>query len=121
MTDITTDTDIKTMVNNFYLKVRKDELLGPVFNSKIQNWDEHLPTMYKFWETLMFGKASYKGRPFPKHLPLDINGTHFAQWIALFCETVDENFKGEKAEEAKMRARSIAKVFQFKMETIKGV
>jgi hypothetical protein len=34
-------------------------------------------------------------------------------------QTVDENFAGEKADEVKMRARSIAGIFQVKMGLLK--
>ena len=35
--DITTLEDIKTLVDAFYEKVRRDELLSPIFNERIQN------------------------------------------------------------------------------------
>ena len=35
--DIMTLGDIKKLVNNFYEKVRNDELLAPIFNERIQN------------------------------------------------------------------------------------
>ena len=39
------------MVNTFYDKIKEDELLGPIFNERIQDrWASHLETMYKFWE-----------------------------------------------------------------------
>lgn len=41
------------------------------------------------------------------------------QWINLFEATIDELFTGEKAEEAKGRARAIALVFMGKMGLLK--
>jgi hemoglobin len=64
---------------------------------------------------MILGEQSYQGNPFQKHLPLNIDHKHFAEWLTLFCETVDENFQGKTAEEIKARAQSIAKVFQYKM------
>lgn len=114
--DITTPADIQLMVNIFYQKVQADELLGPIFDEVAQvDWDSHLPIMYTFWENLLLGTARYSGRPFPKHAPLPIDPTHFMQWISLFEATVDELFSGEKAEEAKGRARAIALAFMGKM------
>ncbi len=40
---------------------------------------------------------------------------HFQRWILLFNETVDELFKGEKAELIKQRALSISTVMQIKI------
>jgi len=35
--DIVTFQDIQVLVNSFYDKVQKDELLAPIFNNVIQN------------------------------------------------------------------------------------
>ena len=111
--DITTREDIERLVDNFYKKVQGYELLGPVFSHV--DWPHHLPVMYNFWSSMLLGEQSYRGNPFQKHLPLPIQGKHFDQWIKLFTETVNENFAGDKAEEVKMRAQSIAGIFQVRM------
>jgi hemoglobin len=111
--DITQRDDIKTLVDRFYDKVKADLLLGPVFSHV--DWPYHLPVMYDFWSSMLLGDQSYRGNPLQRHLPLAIDKSHFGQWLVLFKETVDENFSGDKAEEVKMRAQSIADIFQFKM------
>ena len=111
--DINTRTDIEKLVNDFYDKVQRDQLLGPVFSHV--DWAHHLPIMYDFWSSILLGDQSYRGNPLQKHLPLPIEGKHFDQWLKLFTETVNENFAGEKAEEVKMRAESIAGIFQLKL------
>jgi hemoglobin len=40
---------------------------------------------------------------------------HFQRWTELFTATVDEMYKGEKAELIKQRAMSIATVMQIKI------
>ncbi len=115
--DITTRDDIKILVNRFYDKVKSDALLGPVFSHV--DWPHHLPVMYDFWSSMLLGDQRYSGSPLQKHLPLPIDQSHFSQWLALFMQTVDENFAGEKADEVKMRARSIAGIFQVKMGLLK--
>ena len=35
--DILTIEDVKLLVDRFYEKIRVDELLGPIFNERIQN------------------------------------------------------------------------------------
>jgi hemoglobin len=111
--DILTRTDVSLMVNKFYEKVKTDELLAPVFGHV--DWPSHLPVMYDFWSSMLLGDQTYRGNPFQKHLPLPIERKHFTRWLQLFKETVDENFGGEKAEEVKSRADSIAGIFQHRL------
>src|SRR5690554_2219315 len=109
--------DIETLVNLFYDKIRKDDLLSGIFDSVIKdNWSQHLEKMYRFWETVLLGEKTYRGNPFLSHANFKIDKTHFDRWIELFEETVDENFYGEIALESKWRAEKMAEMFQLKME-----
>lgn len=108
--------DIKLLVDSFYGKVRKNELLGPIFDGVIRDrWPHHLGKMYTFWETILLGNHTYYGSPFPPHAKLPVDGEHFQEWLRLFYETLDEHFTGEKAEEAKWRAGKMAEMFQYKI------
>lgn len=117
MQEINSIEDIKKLVDSFYAKVKKDKDLAHVFNSRIasDDWPLHLNKMYRFWESVLFHKASYKGNPFEKHVDLPVKKVHFNRWIKLFIETVDENFYGSIAEDAKMKAKSIAYIFSHKI------
>lgn len=116
MPDILTETDIKLLVDSFYDKVNADALLAPVFNEFAHvDWPAHLPRMYDFWSSLLLHTSRYQGQPFRKHIPLPIDGAHFDRWLILFHRTVDELFAGPVAEEAKLRARSIAYVFESRL------
>jgi hemoglobin len=116
LNDIVSEKDVVLLVDSFYEKVNQDYLLSAIFNdfSGI-NWNIHLPKMYQFWNTLIFGTQSYKGNPFEAHLSLPINYTHFARWIEIFDETIDEHFSGIVADQTKIRAKSIAQVFESKL------
>jgi len=105
--------EVKLLVNSFYEKVKHDELLAPVFAHV--DWPHHLPIMYNFWSSVLFGDMSYNGNPFSKHKELPLKREHFSRWIKLFLETVDSEFSGAVAEEAKNRAQTIAIMFQHKM------
>ena len=59
--------------------------------------------------------ARIAARPSPKHAVLPVEKAHFDRWLELFLATVDENFSGPKAEEAKGRALSIADTFARRM------
>lgn len=119
--DIETLNDIKKMVDHFYGKVRKDELIGPIFNEKIQNhWAEHLSKLYSFWQSILLGEQTYTGFPFPPHRQLPISKEHFDRWLLLFTETMDSLFTGPTANEAKNRAYKIADIFQDKLDYIRN-
>ena len=114
--DIATSADVAMLVDRFYGKVRVDALLGPIFNDVAQvDWPTHMATLYSFWETMLLGTGTYRGAPFPKHAVLPVEKAHFDRWLELFLATVDENFSGPKAEEAKGRALSIADTFARRM------
>ena len=118
--DIENIDDIIVLVDRFYDKVNADPLLSPVFNEIAKvNWEEHLPVMYSFWSAVLFDTNTYKGQPFTSHIDLPIDTEHFQRWLELFRQTVDENFEGEKAREAKEKAESIAMIFQTKLGLIK--
>jgi len=113
--DIVSGNGVEIMVNSFYSNARQDELLGPIFEQAITDWQDHLPTMYQFWERLLFGFSLYEGNPFQKHLNLSLEAKHFTMWIKIFIQTIDQNFSGPKAEEAKRLAKNIAGSFQLRM------
>ncbi|WP_353137490.1 group III truncated hemoglobin [Pseudopedobacter sp.] len=104
--------DITLLVNTFYDKIRKDDLLGAVFNAIIKDWNPHLEKMVQFWSTLLLYTRTYKGDPLPSHLPLKIEKIHFDRWLFLFDQTIDELFTGEIAANAKKRAFSIARIMK---------
>ena len=113
--------DIKKLVDTFYGKVRNDDLIGPVFNDRIQSrWPQHLEKMYTFWQTVLLGEHTYFGSPFPPHANLPVSHIHFEKWMELFTQTIDELFTGEKANDAKWRAGKMAEMFESKIEYYKN-
>lgn len=114
--DISTLDDIKLLVDDFYGKVKEDELIGYIFNDVIRdNWPAHLEKMYSFWQTVLLHEFTYKGTPFPKHMKLPVEKEHFDRWLELFHETIDNYFEGEKAEELKTRSVKMAEMFMMKI------
>lgn len=82
--DIFTITDVK-IYDDFYGRIRANELLAPIFNSVIgNNWEKHLQRMYDFWQTILLETPAYSGSPFLKHAKLPIAKEHFDTWIALW-------------------------------------
>jgi len=116
--DLASRSDIVALVNRFYEQVRRDELLGPIFDEVARvDWDAHLPRMYDFWEAVLFGAAVFKGNPLGVHLDLaartPLTSREFERWLQLFHATVDALFVGAGAEEVKMRSARIASVMQY--------
>lgn len=114
--EIKTMKDIRELVDTFYGKVRRDPLLGPVFEERIGNsWEVHLEKMYRFWQTVLLQEHTYHGSPFTPHATMPIGADHFQRWLQLFQKTLKEGFEGEKAEEAMWRAEKMAQMFQLKI------
>lgn len=117
--DLQNREDIELLINTFYDKVKKDALISFFFTDVVPvNWEKHLPTMYNFWENIVFYTGGYEGNPMEKHQNLHkmhpMSKAHFQRWLELFTTTVDELFEGEKAELIKQRALSIATVMQIR-------
>src|SRR5687768_7205112 len=93
--DILDREDVNRLITSFYDKVRKDELLAPVFSHV--DWEHHTPVIIDFWCMILLGDQTYRGNPFQKHVMLPIGREHFSRWLSLFFQTIDENFSGEKA------------------------
>ncbi|WP_295212168.1 group III truncated hemoglobin [uncultured Chryseobacterium sp.] len=113
--------DIELLVNSFYDKVVKDKEIGFFFNEIARvDWDKHLPKMYAFWESVLFGQMSYKGNPMGAHFAINeiraMEQKHFDRWLKLWTETVEEHFAGENADLAIYKAENIAKLMAFKMD-----
>lgn len=113
--------DIELLVNSFYQKLQKDIGIGFFFTEIVPvDWAHHLPKMYDFWESILFGQMTYKGNPMAAHFPINekyaMQAQHFERWLALWEETVAEHFFGFHADAAITKAQNIARLMAFKME-----
>jgi len=112
--------EIILFVNTFYKEVQRDELIGPIFNRVIKDWEPHLQKMYAFWNAVLFGVPGFTGNPFARHAPLPIKSEHFERWIFLFYGTIDALFVGEMADSTKKRAETMAIMFLSKLDAMRG-
>lgn len=109
-TELCTEDDIIQLVHHFYRRVRQDDMLGPIFEAHIDDWDEHLGRMVRFWSSLLLRTGTYSGTPMPRHVALpDIEGHMFTQWLALFRLTTDEFDKPAFVEQANEFAHRVAR------------
>ena len=114
--DIENRADIDLLMTEFYSTAMVDKTIGYIFTDVAKlDLDHHLPIIGDFWETLLFqaGKYSRYGRnPLMVHAELNektpLKPAHFARWLEIFSETIDQLFAGERAEFLKFRASMIA-------------
>ena len=113
MKDITQESDISFLVDEFYNYSAKDELIGHFFANV--DWEQHKPKMRMFWEFVLLDKPNPLTSIFETHAKLPIKAKDFERWLSHFNQTIDTHFKGEKADLAKQRALTIAYTFNSKM------
>jgi hemoglobin len=121
MEDIKGKEDIVVLVNTFYDRVKRDDLIGPIFNTIIgDDWSRHLPIMYSFWNTVLFGAADYKGQAIAPHINIDrkipLEQHHFDRWITYWRDTVDQLYAGPNAELIKGKAYTMLQLIKYKVE-----
>ena len=121
MPDIQTRQDIELLVDKFYEQVLVDDTIGVFFTEVVQlDWEEHIPIMYDFWETILLDHIVYKGNPMTKHIQLHkqkkLESRHFERWMELWEKTVHRHFDGPIANEAINRAKQIGGLMKFKVE-----
>jgi hemoglobin len=111
------ETMVKTLVHAFYVKIREDCVLGPIFARVIgDDWDPHLAKMCDFWSSVMLMSGRYKGNPMIAHLRLKmVKPEHFERWLDLFRETALEVCPPDIAGLFCARAGNIARSLQLGM------
>jgi hemoglobin len=88
---------IALMVERFYGRARKDEVLGPVFEAAVKDWPAHFARLEDFWSSVLLTTGRYKGNPFSAHLNKGIEPDFFDRWLALWRETAQELFEPDVA------------------------
>lgn len=107
--ELCTEEEVSQLVHAFYAKVRKDDVLGPIFNSQVHDWDHHLVTLVNFWSSILRGTGSYTGTPMQKHAAMaHLDETLFKRWLALFDETTHEQANQAMGNRATASAQRIA-------------
>ena len=104
------EAEIQRLVDRFYVKVREDELIGPIFNTAIADWREHLEKLGAFWSSVMLTSGRYKGNPMAAHLRHadSIEPDMFDRWLFLWRETAAEELNPDAAAAVAAKADRIA-------------
>ena len=112
---------IERLVRAFYARIRDDELLGPIFETRIQNWEPHLQRMCAFWSSVVLSTGVYRGQPMRMHLPLPVDAVHFDRWLKIFEQTALELFDEAVAQYFIEPARWIATSIEMGIASGHGV
>jgi hemoglobin len=105
-----TEADLQSLVDAFYAKVRRDPVLGPVFDRAVGDWPEHLEKLGAFWSSVMLTSGRYKGSPMAAHLRQGkaIEPAMFDRWLDLWRETAREALAAPDADAVIEKADRIA-------------
>ncbi len=83
------DAFIARFVDEFYAAIREDDLLGPIFLTRVHDWPSHLGQMNRFWQSILLGSANFRGNPMLKHIAIPhLDEDHFTRWLELFYATL---------------------------------
>lgn len=109
-----TEPMIEQLVHTFYAGVRRDALLGPIFNAAIVDWDQHLAKLCDFWSSVTLMTGRFKGTPMEAHAALPtITGAHFDHWLDLFAQTAEDVCPPDAAALFIDRSRRIAQSLEL--------
>lgn len=120
MKDIENQEDLYLLVDEFYKKLLADPSISYIFTDVVKiKILEHLPILVTFWSQAILGTGGYTKNLTEIHLDIDkkehLTPELFNIWLEHFNSTVDELFAGQKAEQIKTQALSIATIMQIKI------
>lgn len=99
-----TSEQIDRLVAVFYARIRKHNVLGPVFMRAVgdddDNWRHHEARIASFWRNASGLDRSFSGNPMRKHLANpEIVPEQFPHWLGLFRQTAKDVLPPAQASE----------------------
>ena len=106
---LVSEDEIVRVVDAFYVKVRRDHVLAPVFERAIapDAWPAHLATMYDFWSSVMLTSGRYHRDALGAHRKHPLQPEMFNRWLTLWGETADALFEPDLAAQLRAKAERI--------------
>lgn len=111
---------IERLVRKFYERIQAEPVLGPIFASKITDWEHHIQKLCAFWSSVALMTGRYHGQPMRMHIGLPVDRSHFDRWLALFEKTATEICPPAAAAHFVERARRIADSLEMGIATTQG-
>lgn len=90
---------ILKLIKTFYVDARQHAVLGPIFNSHIQDWPAHLDKIVDFWALQSGGPTRYRGGFAGAHMSLGLEAEHFQHWLGLWELNNGRHLAPREAEE----------------------
>lgn len=123
--DIESREDIAHLMREFYGRMFKDEVMGPIFIDVAQmDLEAHIPIMCDFWELQLFQKPGYRGGMmmvhFELHMKTELEHHHFMRWLDYWYETLDALFDGPRATWAKTVASRVGRNMNQRLDEFSG-
>ncbi|MBV7257919.1 group III truncated hemoglobin [Pacificimonas sp. WHA3] len=105
-----TEASLERVIPAFYARVRKDDLIGPVFNDAIDDWGPHLEKLIAFWSSVMLTSGRYKGNPVAAHAKHAriLTPDMFERWLALWRQTTNDLLPVADAQAMQAKAERIS-------------
>lgn len=112
-----TSEQIDQVVVRFYARMRNHRELGPIFANHIDDWRPHEAKIASFWRNAIGLDRSFSGNPQQAHMAaMDIKAEHFALWLALFDETLDDTLPQETATAWSALAHRIGRALKMSVD-----
>jgi hemoglobin len=106
------DSGLADLLRHFYTDVRQHQILGPIFNSRIEDWPTHLANIADFWARQTGGPSRYSGGFASAHLPIGIQPEHFQLWLGLWDFNCQRHLAPSEAAEMSALAHRIGEQLQ---------
>lgn len=111
--DPPSEEEIRGLVTHFYGRVREDDLLGPVFQARIEDWGPHLDRMCDFWSGVLRASGRYRGNPIQAHNAIPgLGPDHFRRWLELFGDSARATLDEAAVRNVLARAERMSQVLQ---------
>jgi hemoglobin len=107
--ELCTEAEVSSLVHTFYAKVRQDEVLGPIFDAQVADWDHHLARLVDFWSSILRRTGRFSGSPMAKHAEMPgLSAELFQRWLMIFRQNAAEQPNAAMGEQACLMAERIA-------------
>ena len=100
---------ILKLIKTFYVDARQHAVLGPIFNSHIQDWPAHLDKIADFWALQSGGPTRYRGGFAGAHMSLGLESEHFQHWLGLWELNNGRHLAPREAEEMNALAHELGR------------
>lgn len=114
------DAMIERLVRAFYARVQTDPLIGPIFATRVHDWEAHIIKLCAFWSSVALMTGRYHGQPMQVHMRLPVAAEHFDRWIGLFEDTAKTLCPPQAASHFIERARRIADSLELGIASHQG-